>query len=139
MTVQDPFGAVLTIIKADPAVAAITTRVSSEVQASPCVQLIVLTETRRPFGPGSGRMRMNLLMGVARCWADDSPTGAITARQLAGAVSDSLHNHRPTTVGTRYIARAYAPDIEGVTRDPDTRRPFADVSLEVYAAAEAVA
>ena len=135
MTVQDPFGAVLTIIKADPAVAAITTRVSSEVQAMPCVQLIDDSTTRRPFGVGSGRMGMQLWLGYARCWADDSPTGAIAARQLAGAVSDSLHNHRPTTVGTRYLARAYASDIDGITRDPDTRRPFYDVRLEVYAAA----
>lgn len=133
----DPFGAVVTLLKADTAVTAlVSTRVSSEIATPlPCVQIIDNAAARRPFGPGSGRMGMQFWQGIARCWAADSPTGAIAARQLAGAVSDALHNHRPTTVGTRYIARAYAPDIDGITRDPETRRPFYDVRLEVYAAA----
>jgi hypothetical protein len=138
--VKDPFGAVVTLLKADTAVAALVgTRVSSEIgELMPCVEVIDSAATKRPFGPGSGRMGMQLWLGRARCWAADSPTGAITARQLAGAVSDAIHNQRPTTVGTAYIARAYAPDIDGLDRDPATRRPYYDVPISVYAAADAV-
>jgi len=137
---RDPFGAVLTLIRDDPAVAAIVAgRVSSHVEGPPSVQLIDNATSRRPFGAGSGRMGMQSWTGFARCWGPDSPTGAILSRQLAGAVSDALHNHRPTTVGTTYIARAYAPEIDGTSRDPDTKWPYADVRLEVHAGADAVA
>src|SRR5205085_11820279 len=54
--VKDPLGAVLHVIAPDTAVAAITNRVSSEVQAMPCVQLIDNAASRYPFGPGSGRI-----------------------------------------------------------------------------------
>lgn len=131
----DIFGAVLTVIKSDPDVAAITPRVSSEIQALPCVQIIDNATSRTPFGPGSGRVGLQFWQGIGRCWAEDSPTGAITARQLAGAVSDAVHNLTPATVSGRVIHRAYAPTIDGVTRDPQTRRPFYDVFLEFYATA----
>jgi hypothetical protein len=134
--VDDPFGMVVSLLRAStPVTAIVSTRVSSEVMGMPCVQVIDTVSTTRPFGPGSGRMGMQLWMGVARCWADNTPTGAIQARQLAGAVADTLHNLRPTTLGDRYIAKAYTPDIDGISRDPDTRRPFYDVRIEAYAAA----
>lgn len=140
---KDPYGALVALLRGDSAVTAIAgARVSSEAQAGPCVQLIDTVSTVRPFGPGSGRMGMQRWMGVARCWGTSSPTdvtGAITARQLAGAVVDALHNHRPTTVGDRFVARVYAPDIDGVVRDPETRRPWYDVRIEAIAAAYAVA
>lgn len=140
---KDPYGALLTILREDSAVSAIAgTRIGSEVQAASCVQLIDQVTTVRPFGIGSGRMGYQRWMGVARCWgapASSDVTGGITARQLAGAVVDAIHNLRPTKVGDRYIARAYAPDIDGVVKDPDTRRPFYDVRIEAIAAAYTVA
>lgn len=137
---RDPFGAVVTLLRADAAIAAIAgTRVSSEVQATPCIQVIDNSSTVRPYGPGSGRVNLQLWRGIARCWSADSPSGAIQARQLAGAVIDAMHNLPPVKVGTTYIGRAYAPEMDGITRDPDTRRPFYDVLLEVYAGAQAVA
>jgi hypothetical protein len=83
-------------------------------------------------------MGMQLWLGFARCWAEDSDTGGITARQLAGAVSDALEYHHAATIGTTFVARAYAPDLDGMSRDPATKRPFFDVRVEFYAGAEAV-
>ena len=137
---DDVFGTVLTIIKNDTAVAAIvSTRVSSEVQAVPCVQLIDNAASRYPFGPGSGRMRYQHWQGVARCWSADTPTGAIQARQLAGAVSDAIHNMRPVTTGGKHIRVGYTPEVDGLERDPITHRPFYDVVINVKAATNAVA
>jgi hypothetical protein len=135
MALTDPFGAVVTLLRADTAVAAIvSTRVSSEVGTLPCVQIIDSATTRRPFGPGSASLGLQLWSGFARCYAADTPTGAVTARQLAAAVSDALHGIK-ARVGSRYIARAWAPDIDGMERDPELRYPFYDVRLELYAAA----
>jgi hypothetical protein len=132
--VDDPFGMVVSLLRAStPVTAIVSTRVSSEVMGMPCVQVIDQVSTTRPFGPGSGRMGMQLWMGVARCWAEKTPTGAIQARQLAGAVADTLHNLRPTTLGDRYIAKAYTPDIDGINYDPDSHRPFYDVRIEAHA------
>lgn len=141
---KDQFAAILALLRADPAVTALVgARISAEVQAGPCVQVIDEVSTAWPFGVGSGRMGMQRWMGVCRCWGTSptptDATGAVTARQLAGAVLAALHNHRPTTVGDRYVARVYAPDITGVVRDPDTRRPWYDVRVEAIAAAQAVA
>jgi hypothetical protein len=134
---------VLAALKADAAVLAIVgsaTRVSSEFTTAPCVVLSDLATSRRPFGPGSGRLGLQLWMGVARCYGVDSPTGAISARELAGTVSDALHGRGPT-LGTsaRYMARSYAAEVAGMARDPDTRQPHYDVSVQAYAATGATA
>lgn len=131
---KDPYGAALVLIRDAPAVAAIVNgRVSGSAQTPPSVQLIDNASTRRPFGIGSARLGLQYWQGFARCFGDDSPTGAILARQLAGAVSDAIHG--VAVRGTTYIARAWAPDLEGINRDPDTRWPHYDVRLEIYAEA----
>ena len=136
----DPYGPILALIRDASAVTAIVgQRVGNEVEAPPSVQLIANATTRRPFGVSSGRLEMQLWIGIARCFGVDSTAGAILARQLAGAVSDALHGRSPTMVGTKFIARAYAPDLDGVNRDPDLHWPYVDVRLEVHAAAQAVA
>lgn len=139
----DPIGAVITLLRADTAVAALVSqRVRGEVLDREPLPLVVVVEnaaTRRPFGPGSGRIHMALSTIVCRCYGPDSPTGAITARQLAGAVSDALHNLPPTTVGTKYLARGYAPEIGGMERDPVTKWPMTPVVVDIYYATEAVA
>lgn len=136
-------GALITLLRADSAVAAIAgTKVRGEVLAGTEPPMVVVTDdgaTRRPFGPGSGRLGMQLVTYLLRCYGPDSPTGAITARQLAGAVSDVLHGLPPTTVGTKYLAAGYAPDISGLLRDPDTRWPYHVVTVDIYAATEAAA
>jgi hypothetical protein len=137
----DPFGALVTLLRADATVASIVSnKVRGEASGDP--PMVVIVEggtTRRPFGPGSGRIGMQLVTYLLRCYGPDSPTGAITARMLAGAVSDVLHGLPPTKVGTKYLARAYAPEISGAERDPVTRWPYHVVTVDLYAAAEAVA
>jgi hypothetical protein len=138
----DPFGVILAILRADSGVQAIAgTRVSSEVSDTlPCVVLTDLTASRRPFGPGTGRLGMQWWVGVAKCYGADSPTGAIAARNLAGAVSDALHNHGPYSgSASRWMARSYAPEMDGMNRDPDTRWPEYDVAIDGYFAAGVVA
>jgi len=137
----DPFGLILGVIRADAAVVAIaSTRVSSEVSDTlPCVVLTDSATTRHPFGPGSSGLGLQAWTGFAKCYGADDPTGAIAARNLAGAVSDSLHGRGVTRDGSRLMLRAYAPDIDGIDRDPDTRWPLYTVRIEAYLAAEAVA
>lgn len=137
----DPFGLILATIRGNAGVQAIaSTRVSSEAPSTlPAVWLKDGPTSRRPFGPTSGNLGLQWWSGFAECYAADTPTGAITARSLAGAVSDALHGHgwiRDAT--SRYMLRSYAPDIEAIERDPDTRWPFYTVRIEAYLAAEAV-
>lgn len=138
----DPLGAVITYLRADAGVAAIvSSRVRHEVLGGESPPLVVVEEnsaSRRPFGPGSGRIGMQLSTIVCRCYGADSPTGAIQARQLAGAVSDALHGTRPGVISGKYLVITYAVDIGGPDRDTLTRWPFRPVVAEVYAAAEAV-
>lgn len=136
---DDPYGALLTLIRDDTAVSAIVgQKVASQVNAGETPPLVVLVEdaaTRRPFGAGTGRAGLQGVIYFARCYGSANQTGAIQARQLAGAVSDAVHNHPPATVGTKYLARVYAPELDGPQQDPDTRWPHVDVRIELYAAA----
>ena len=129
----DPYGVVLAALRADSAVAAIAgTRIGAEVGTLPCVVLVDLASTR------IGRWGQ-YWTGVARCYAEDTPTGAITARQLAGAVSDALDDHdayRGTSL--RMMLKAWSPTIDGLDRDPDTRWPLYTVTINGYFAAQTV-
>ncbi len=132
---------VLAILKADTAILAIVAaaNVSSEFTSTPCIVLTDLTSSGRPFGPGSGRMGLQRWFGNAKCYAGETPTGAITARQLAGAVVDALDLIR-ARYGTsdRFIAQMQAPELDGMVRDPDLRYPTYDVPIQAVAAKEAV-
>lgn len=128
------YGAVVSILQADSAVAAVAgSRIGPNTVSLPCVQLIDNAETRRPYGPGSGSVGMTYWTGFARCYAPDTPAGKAQARALAGAVSNALHGIKQV-VGTCYIARAWASDIEGALRDPDKKWPYYDVRIELHAA-----
>jgi hypothetical protein len=138
----DPFGVILAILRADAGVAAIaSTRIGAEpADTLPCVVIGDLATTRRPFGSRSGNLGLQLWMGFARCYGADSPTGAINARALAGAVSDALHGHGATRgSSSRWMLRSYAADLDGLVRDPDTHWPYYDVRIDGYFAAGAVA
>ena len=143
----DPFGVILARLRADTAVLAIVgsaAKVSSEFTSAPCVVLTDLASTRRPFGPGSGRLGMLGWTGVAKCYGSDTPTGAIQARQLGGEVSDALHDlGRYDGTSGRVVARTYAPEVAGLLREPPppagTHLPRYDVSITAYVIAEAVA
>lgn len=137
---KDPFGAVLILVRDDPAVSAIVAkRVSSLFSKPPCVVLTDLTDTPNAFGPGSGRAGLQRWYGVAKCYGTPDATGGIGARQLAGAVVDALHNHRPVTVAETYLAQIFTPEIGGQLIDPDTKHPYYPVRIEAVAGAQAVA
>jgi hypothetical protein len=141
--VKDTFGAIVTLLKADPAVAAIVgTKVSISAQGPPSVQLIENSGTVRPWGVGSDRAGIQRAVYLARCFGlatDVEATGAQQAKQLAGAVIDALNNKTPRKVGTAFLNRVYAPDWEGTQRDPDTRWPYIDVRIEALAGQQPVA
>jgi len=132
--VKDPYGVVLAIIRADSDVASIAgTKIGAEASEPPCVVLVDLATTRRPFGPGSGRLGMQYWSGAARCYGTDDPSGSILARALAGTVSDALHGHGPYQgTLTRFMARSYAPEVDGLDRDPDTNWPYYTVQISGY-------
>lgn len=138
---KDPFGHVLAILKADAGILALVAagNVSSEFTSTPCVWLSDLSSTNRPFGPNSGRLGLQGWAGVAKCYASDTATGAILARQIAGAVVDALDLKGPRYGSSdRYIAQLQAPEMDGMERDPDTRYPHYDVVVNAIAAKEAV-
>jgi hypothetical protein len=140
--VIDPFGVLLALLRADPDVLAIVpaSRISSVPTSPPCVVLGGGGRTRRPFGPTSGNLGLQLWLGWARCYGPDDTTGTVTVGALAGAVSDALHGHGPYIgSGNRYMVRSYTPDIDEIERDPDTHWPSQDVRIEAHFAAEAVA
>lgn len=135
---NDAFGTLLVLIRDDAAVAAIVAgRVSAVAEAPPSVRLQAMPTTREPFGPGSGRLGLQLARFIAQCYGTNDPTGQILARQLAGAVSDAVHLRGPIA-GSAYVARAYAAEIGEALRDPDTLQPYHTVRIEAYAAAQAV-
>lgn len=132
---KSPFGTILITIRDDAAVSAIVgTKVSAVAEDPPSVRLRSGPRTRLPFGPGSGRIGMQLWTGIAQCYGTLGPTGEIQAEQLAGLVSDSLHGKK--IHGSAYIARVWTPEIGEILRDPDTDWPYHTVRIEAYAAAQ---
>ena len=139
MTTIDPFGLILGILRADTGVTAIaSTRISSEPAVPPVIRLLDIDWSPSPFG--SARLGLQSWRGVARCVGADNPTGAITARQLAGAVVDALHDRGMTKdASDRLLLRSYTPNVDGMVRDPDTKQPYYDVPIEATVAREAIA
>lgn len=138
-TIKDPFGAILILIRDDPTVAGIVSgKVSDLVEDPPSVFIEDIDDSLTPFGTDSGRIGVQFWNGIARCYGTDDETGAILARQLAGAVAGVIHNHGPIRVGATQVYRMKA-DIAGRFRDPDTHWPYYDVRIEAYAATQAVA
>lgn len=135
---KSPYGTILVTIRDDAAVAAIVgDKVSSVAEEPPSVRLLSGPRTRRPFGPGSGRVGMQLWFGLAQCYGTPDPAGAILAEQLAGLVSDALHGRK--IHGAAYVARCWASEIGELLRDPKTDWPYHTVRIEAYAAAQAEA
>lgn len=135
---KDPFGALLVLIRDAPAVVSIVTdgaaKVTNRAIAPPSVHLFDTVASRRPTGIGSGLLGLQYWQGIARCFGPDAVGGDVTARNLAGAVSDALHG-RHAVPGTTFLLRVYAPEIDGVFRDPDTKWPYYDVRIEATAEA----
>lgn len=142
VTEVDPFGAVLQLLRADTALTAIvpSARISSEfVAPAPCIVVSDIDDTLRAYGPGSAQLGLQRWIGVAKVYGPDAATGAITARQAAGAARAALHGRRYMGTNGRFLALVQAPTIAGLTRDPDTKLPHYDLAIEAVAGREAVA
>jgi hypothetical protein len=117
---NDLLGPVLVTIRDFPAVAAITTRVrGGELAAgdtAPAVVIVALSNTRSPFGPGKGRIGLQGPRYAVNCFGVTYQQSA----QLAGAVSDALHNLSPRTVSGKTLHQVIDDGWGGPVRDPAT-------------------
>jgi len=137
MTLVDPFGKILTEIRDDPTVAAITTRIrggepgpGDALGAGSFVPFVVLTAL------GHSRLKRCPIQEVrilASCYAATHQAAAA----LAGAVSDSVHakGHRISGSGVA-IFGSFDDGSEGGTKDPDTSQPRSNVIISVSASTE---
>lgn len=136
----DPLGRILTEIRDDAAVAAITTRIRGGEPApgdakgpGEWVPFVVLVRlgTLRERGLPMQEVRI-----AARCYG----TTFQQAAALAGAVSDAVHAAGPriSTAGVG-IWRSFDDGGGGADIDPDTGQPHEEVVLSVIATTQAVA
>jgi hypothetical protein len=149
MTLVDPTGFLLTTIRDNASVAALTTRVrvyepmgrtvnsaGVETDAGDArgpgkwVRFVVirrLGRTRLPHAPVQGVRYVALCYGQGGNPAQD-------ADALAAAVSDAIHNagHRISSGGVSVFG-SYDDGGEGPTKDPDTGQPHSDVVIALGA------
>lgn len=127
MTVADLTGPLVTTIRDNPAVAAITSRVRggelSPGDTAPAVVVISLGNTRSPFGPGHAHLGLQGPRFGINVYATTYPLAA----QLAGAVSDSLHLLRPQVISGKTLRGVQDDGWGGVVLDPDTK--WATISI----------
>lgn len=135
----DPLGLLLTSIRDNAAVAAITTRIRGGEAApgdalgpgsyQPFVVLVLLGSNREP------RAAMQTLRIAAKCYAQTFPLAAA----LAGAVSDAVSNVGPrrNAAGVQ-LFRTYDDIGLGAEKDPDTGQPVQTIVIEVFAATQVV-
>ncbi len=133
----DPLGKLLTEIRDDPAVAALTTRVRGGEPAP--------GDSAVPFG----RFVVLVRLGVAR--EKRAPVQAVRiavrcygstygdAAALYGAVSDAIHNVGPRIGATGVLIHRSFDDIGmGADQDPDTGQPHEDGVISLFAATQVV-
>lgn len=134
MSLVDPLGYVLTTIRDDATVAALTTRIrggepapGDALGAGHYLRFVVLTRL------GAARLKRAPVQEVrllAKCYGTGTTGQDATA--LAGAVSDAIHaiGHRISAGGVS-IFDSFDDGGEGPTRDPDTQQWHADVVIAV--------
>ena len=129
----DPLGKLLTEIRDDPAVAALTTRVrggefapgDAAVPFKRVVVLVRLGTTRAKRAPVQ-EVRIGL-----RCYGSTFADAAA----LYGAVSDAVHNVGPRIGATGVLIYRSFDDIGmGADKDPDTGQPHEDGVIQLFAA-----
>lgn len=130
----DPLGFVLTTIRDDAAVAALTTRIRGEEPAQgdqpPMVIIRTFPITRQQRLPLARHQYMILCYG----------TSPRQAAQLRGAVSDAIHNVGPRVNASGVAIYRSHSENEGQSQvDPDTGWPFQMVIAVAWAATVAVA
>ncbi len=133
----DPLDALLAEIRADPRVAALTTRVRGGEAApgdaaSPSGRFVVLVRlgTQRDKRAPVQEVRI-----AVRCYGSTFADAAV----LYGAVSDAIHNLGPR-IGPSgvLIHRSYDDIGMGADKDPDTGQPHDDGVIQVFAATQVV-
>ena len=136
----DPMGRILTEIRDNVAVAALTTRVRGGEPApgdalapGSYQRFVVLTRL------GSQRLKrapVQEVRIVAKCYAETFAGAAV----LAGAVSDAIHNIGPRRSASGVLIYRSFDDIGmGAEKDPATGQPHEDLIIELFAATQAVA
>ena len=137
----DPTGVIISLLKADAAVAAIAgTKVRGGELAQgdrpPAVIVARITANRNPGGGGSRRIGLQEVLLQIKCLG----ATRMQAAQLYGACSDAVHMHAPFEDESGRAIFTIADDV-GVTSgiDPGTSWPYEDGTVRVIAAAEAAA
>lgn len=134
----DALGTLLTEIRDDPSVAALTTRIRGGEPApgdaaTPFLRFVVLVRlgsTRDKRAPVQ-EIRIGL-----RCYG----TTFADAAALYGAVSDAIHNVGPRIGATGVlIHRSFDDAGLGAQTDPDTGQPHEDGVISLFAATQVVA
>lgn len=133
MTLVDPTGYLLTTIRDNPAVAALTTRVragepaSGDALGAPYQRFIVLVQLGRQR---ERRVPTQEVRYVARAYGLTHQD----ATALAGAVSDAVHGIGPVRNASGVVMfQAFDDGGEGSTADPGTGQPHSDVVISVVA------
>lgn len=131
----DLTGPIVTTVRDNPAVAAITTRVRGGELASgdtaPAVVIVSLGNTRSPFGPGHARLGLQQPRLAATCFGVTYQQAA----QLAGVVSDALHLVRGRTISGKVIHQIMDDGWGGPVLDPTTGWATETVIFEVTGSA----
>ena len=131
----DPLGKILTEIRSNTAVAAMTTRIrGGEPAAGDAVsaatgynRFVVLTRLGNERWKRQGVQALRI---AVRCYG----TSYKDAATLAGVVSDAIHNIGPRRNATGVlIFRSYDDIGQGATKDPDTGQPHEDFVIEAFA------
>lgn len=136
----DPLGFLLTTIRDDATVAAITPRVrGGELEkddAAPAVLLRRGPVNRSPTGPNARRVGLQGVTVTALCFGATYQQAA----QLYGAVSDAVNLKGPRRDGTGRLIFVSIDESGGdPVLDPDTRWPTETCVINVIAAAQPVA
>lgn len=125
----DPLGKLLTEIRDDATVAAITHRVRGEEPRQGDVPPLVIIRTF-PIVRNS-RVPIGRYQYLIQCYGADPPATA----QLRGAVSDAIHNIGPRMSAAGVSIYRSQSEVEGQTQlDPDTSWPFQTIVVVVWAA-----
>lgn len=130
----DPLGKILTEIRDNATVAALTTRIRGGEPAAGDAQpstgylrFVVLT---RLGNDRALRVPVQTLRIAVRCYG----TSFSDAATLAGAVSNAIHNIGPRRNATGVlIHRSYDDVGQGATKDPDTGQPMESFVIEAFA------
>ena len=130
----DPLGKLLTEIRSNSAVAALTTRIRggepAPGDAQPSTGYLRFVVLTRLGNERHKRAGMQTLRIAARCYG----TSFTDAAALAGVVSDAIHNIGPRRNASGVlIFRSYDDIGQGASKDPDTGQPHEDFVIEVFA------